>query len=504
MSEVLHLENKRELFVDYYLTDDFNGTALKLHHPTPTNVAIKYDQPWETDDQGSGSFYTTVFQDGDIFRMYYRGHSTNVCYSESEDGINWNKPDLGIIEIEGSNKNNVIFKDVSNSAAFSPFIDLNPNILKSQKYKANMERVTSSINPSEKGINFYSSADGKQFKNFGKEPGIPLMVPNHFDSQNVIFWSEVEAQYVLYARYKVGLNGKLIDPDEYFNRYRNEKLKNSSSKLTAFNATSYPSYIRSIVRSTSPDFENWSEFVPMEYSDTDSITPSAQLYTNQTTPYFRANHIYISLPGRIFFGKIKNPKIVRDTFDIRDDEDFGDCSDGVLMTTRAGSNRYDFTFRESLLRPGIGDKNWTTRNNYPACGVIQTGETEMSIFVQRYYAQTSAYLERLTLRVDGFASLNAGYDEGQMVTKTLDFTGNKLELNYSTSAAGRISVEMLDELGTPIEGYGIDDCDGLIGDEISGYVSWNGSTDLSKISGRPVRVRFVMNDADIYSLRFKS
>ena len=110
----------------------------------------------------------------------------------------------------------------------------------------------------------------------------------------------------------------------------------------------------------------------------------------------------------------------------------------------------------------------------------------------------------MTLRLDGFASLNAGYDEGQMITKTLDFTGNKLELNYSTSAAGRISVEMLDESGTPIEGYGIDNCDGLIGDEISGYVSWNGSTDLSKISGRPVRVRFVMNDADIYSLRFKS
>ena len=174
------------------------------------------------------------------------------------------------------------------------------------------------------------------------------------------------------------------------------------------------------------------------------------------------------------------------------------------MTTRAGSNRYDFTFRESLLRPGIGDKNWTTRNNYPACGVIQTGETEMSIFVQRNYAQTSAYLERMTLRLDGFASLNAGYDEGKMITKTLDFTGNKLELNYSTSAAGRIRVEILDESGTPLEGYGIDDCDDLIGDEISGYVSWRGSTDLSKISDRPVRVRFVMNDADIYSLRFKS
>jgi len=500
LSKTINLENKRELFVDHHFIDNMNGTSLKLHHPTPANVAVKYDQSWETDETGSGSFYTTVFQDGDIFRMYYRGHYTNACYAESEDGINWYKPDLGIIELEGSKKNNVILKDISNSAAFSPFIDLNPNVVKSQKYKANMERATSSIKSLEKGINFYCSFDGRQFKKFGKEPAIPLMMPNHFDAQNVIFWSDVESQYVLYARYKVGVGGKLIDSDEYFNRYINEKSNNSSEKLTSFKTTSYPFYIRSTVRATSPDFENWSEFTPMEFSDTDSITPSAQLYTNQTTPYFRANHIYISLPGRIFFEKIKEPKIFRD----HDSKDFGDCSDGALMTTRAGSNRYDFTFRESLLRPGIGDKNWTTRNNYPACGVIQTGDTEMSIFVQRNYAQASAYLERMTLRLDGFASLNAGYEEGQMITKPLDFSGNKLELNYSTSAAGSIRVEILNESGTPIDGYSLDDCDGLIGDEISGYVSWQGSTDLSKISGKPVRVRFVMNDADIYSLRFES
>ena len=170
------------------------------------------------------------------------------------------------------------------------------------------------------------------------------------------------------------------------------------------------------------------------------------------------------MPARIFFGKLKNHNPLNEAAN-------GDCSDGVLMTTRAGSTRYDFTFRESLLRPGIGDDNWTTRNNYPACGVIQTGGTEMSIFVQRRYSQTAAYLERMTLRLDGFASLNAGYQEGEMVTKLLDFTGNKLELNYSTSAAGRIRVEILDEYGTSIDGYGLDDCDGLIGDEISGYVS---------------------------------
>ena len=493
MSEVLHLENKRELFVDYYLTDDFDGTALKLHHPAPADIAIKYDQPWETEST-CASFYTTVFQDGDIFRMYYRADSRYVCYAESKDGINWDKPNVSLIKHGKSKNNNIILPDCQ--IVFSPFLDTKPGVSQEQKYKANMERAGFKLDPLKKGLNFYSSADGKQFIRIQGDPAIPWTIPNHFDSQNVIFWSEVESQYVMYARYMVGPDGKTIDNDQYM--YKLDLLSNSKDK---YKASDFPTYIRSTVRSTSPDFENWSEFTPMEYSDTDSITPSAQLYTNSTIPYFRANHIYLSLPGRIFFGKIKDPKIMsRDT----DSEDSGDCSDGVLMTTRAGSNRYDFIFRESLFRPGIGDENWTTRNNYPTLGIIQTSKTEISIFVQRRYAQPTAYLERMTLRLDGFASLNAGYDEGQMITKTLDFTGNKLELNYSTSAAGRIKVEMLDESGTPIEGYGIDDCDGLIGDEISGHVSWNGSTDLSKISGQPVRVRFVMNDADIYSLRFEN
>ena len=479
MSETINLENKRELFVDYHFIDNMNGTTLKLHHPTPANIAVKYDQPWETDDQGSGSFYTTVFQDGDIFRMYYRGHITNVCYAESKDGINWDKPALGLFSKKGFEKNNILM-EMPHSRSFFTFLDNRPGVSESEKYKSNMER---NRGVDRDGVNLYASKDGKRFNRFGGDPGVPMTLPNHFDSQNPMFWSEIEQQYVMYARYMVGFDGLLGE------NYRELDLDHR---------------IRSTARATSSDCINWSDFNPMKFSDTDSITPSAQLYTNQTTPYFRANHIYISLPGRIFFKKIKKSYASKGGKYKYYTGGYEDTSDAAFMTTRAGSTRYDFTFRESLLRPGIGDENWTTRNNYPACGVIQTGETEMSIFVQRHYAQTSAYLERMTLRLDGFASLNTGYDEGQMITKPVYFTGNKLELNYSTSAAGSIRVEILDESGTLIDGYGIDDCDGLIGDEISGYVSWKGSTDLSKISGKPVRVRFVMNDADIYSLRFES
>ena len=89
-----------------------------------------------------------------------------------------------------------------------------------------------------------------------------------------------------------------------------------------------------------------------------------------------------------------------------------------------------------------------------------------------------------------------------MVTRPVVFSGDRLEVNYSTSAAGGLRVELQDAAGTPLDGFRFDDCDWLVGDEISRLVSWKGSTDLSGIAGQPVRLRFVLNDADVFSFRF--
>jgi hypothetical protein len=182
----------------------------------------------------------------------------------------------------------------------------------------------------------------------------------------------------------------------------------------------------------------------------------------------------------------------------------GDCADGVLLTSRAGSDRFDCTFQEALVRPGTGDSNWVSRTNYPALGVIQTGPAEMSMFVQRDYGQRTAHLERMTLRLDGFSSVHAPYAGGEMVTRPLTFTGKELEINCSTSAAGGLFVEIQDAGGKPIEGYALADCDEIFTDDVARVVTWKKKgSDVGKLAGRPVRLRFVMKDADLYSLRFK-
>jgi len=173
----------------------------------------------------------------------------------------------------------------------------------------------------------------------------------------------------------------------------------------------------------------------------------------------------------------------------------------VLLTSRGGT-QYDRTFLESLVRPGTDLKNWTARSNYPARGVVQTGPTEMSIYIQRAYGQPAHHLERLTLRIDGFASVHADYKPGELVTKPFTFTGKQLTLNLSTSAAGGIKVEIQDASGQAIPGFALADCSELNTDDLARVVSWKNGSDVSSLAGKPVRLRFHLKDADLYALQF--
>ncbi len=180
---------------------------------------------------------------------------------------------------------------------------------------------------------------------------------------------------------------------------------------------------------------------------------------------------------------------------------FQDTSDAILMTSRGG-NIYDRTFLSGFLRPGIGAQNWVSRTNYPALNVVQTGPTEMSFYVNQDYAQPTSHLRRYSLRLDGFASAQGPYAGGELVTKPLTFTGRELALNFATSAAGSIRVEILDESGTPKAGFSLADAQPQIGNEIERIVTWKNGTDVSSLAGKPVRLRFAIKDADLFSFKF--
>ena len=468
----ISIGDRRELFVDHFLIETLSGTSLQLHSPRDEGIALKFDAPWE----GGFSGYVSIVKIGDKLRAYYRGkpvanrdgsNDESTCCAESADGIHWTRPEVGVYEVQGTRKNNVVLmKAHSATHNLSPFLDEHPGVPESERFKALGGTMESG------GLVAWKSADGLHWEKLAGEPVITkAMVPYKymFDSQNVPFWSAAEKRYLCY--YRVFEGG-----------------------------------IRRIVRSESEDFIKWSPPVLMEYRNPDVEAPIEHLYTNQTHPYFRAPHVHVSIAARFMPGRrvltdeqaaaIKvNPGYFKDT------------SDAIFMTTRPVEGPehrgvYDRTFLEGYIRGGIGAQNWVSRTNYPALNVVQTGPAEMSVYVNQDYAQPTAHLRRYSMRLDGFASLHCAYGGGHAITKPLVFKGRELSLNFSTSAAGGVKVGFEDADGKAIPGFSIDDCVMQIGNEIDRKVTWKSGADVSAVSGKPVRLRFSMKDADIYSFRF--
>ena len=458
--DIVNIGSRLELFVDTFLIEKQNNVQRILHEPKDEGIVLFFDKPWE----GPFCGYVTIIKDDTKYRLYYRGLPEagkdgsaieTTCYAESDDGINWTKPNIGIYEISGTYNNNVI---LANNAPFShnfcPFLDSKPGIPLNEQFKA-------VAGTKETGLFGFTSADGVHW---GKNQDEPIFTKGIFDSQNVVFWSQNENCYVCYFR--------------------------------SWTGGGY-SGIRTVSRTTSNDFIHWSDPVEMDFGD----TPKEHLYTNQTHPYFRAPHIYIATAARFMPNRQVLTEKQAHQLNVNP-KYFKDCSDAVLMTSRGG-NKYDRTFMDGFIRPGIGLQNWVSRSNYPALNVVQTSPTEMSIYVNQNYAQPTAHLHRYALRIDGFVSVHASYNGGEMITKPFYFTGDTLLLNFSTSAAGFIKVEILDLHGNKIEGYELENSKEVIGNEIEKAVTWKGDSNLENLMNKPVRLRFVMKDADLYSLKFR-
>lgn len=225
------------------------------------------------------------------------------------------------------------------------------------------------------------------------------------------------------------------------------------------------------------------------------------LYSNATMPYFRAPHILISLPHRMISEEVI-PRAELQAYGVEFRAIGSAIGDVMLMSSRDGT-RYDRTFMEGFVRPGMERGAWHARSLFASMGVVPTGNGEMSFYVSTHYALPSHQVRRYSLRIDGFASIHAGYHGGTVTTKPIRFSGDKLVLNYWTSAGGNIRVELLNEAGNPLPGYAAADCNKIIGNEIKRIVSWGDKDNVSGLVGKPVRLRFRVVDADLYSLRFE-
>jgi hypothetical protein len=479
MTTVLDLGTRRELFVDHTLIDRLESARLRLHEPVGGGIAIELDRPWE----GPANAGIVVFRYDGHLMLYYRAmtldpgdESGALCVAISDDGVTWTKPPLGLVERAGRRDTNLISDVHGRPLSIVPWLDTRPGVPDGERIKAisseplSGEAHTAFADPAgPKRLVFWVSEDGFTFRRIDPQPELVSCLRNCFDGGNTMFWSEAEGRYLLYYRWYDG---------EWGSGYR------------------------SIARTTSQDLMTWSDSVPMTYGG----TPREQFYINNTQPYFRAPHLYLAPAARFMEGRrvLIDAQIEAIGLKRSHGHHYGnDCSDDVLLTSRAGSTCYDRTFMEAFIRPGLDASAWVSRTNYPLTGILPWGTDDLMLYVSRAYMQESWHIERLLLRLDGFASVTAPWAGGELLTRPITFEGSTLEINYRTSAAGSLRVEVQTAAGVPLPGLALADCPEVIGDEVARVVAWRSGADLRGLIGQPVRLRFVMRDADLFALRFR-
>jgi hypothetical protein len=499
--DALKLDDRREVFWDMFLIDSMQGCEFRQHRPEAREVVLFHDAvPWE----GNNSWLHTVIRDGEKYRMYYLGrqlsmggesganvplHPLYFATAESRDGITWTRPSLDRVPVPRTDKskdapNNLISLEfegkVKGIQLLFPFRDENPACPAEARFKALSSRVE--LPDGRLGLYALRSADGIDWRLMSDKP---VLTGCTFDSYNQAFWDPHAGIYRAYVRHRRG------------------------EELVAA--------VRDIMTATSKDFLLWGELAWLDYGG----VAEEHVYNPNVQPYPRAPHIYVGFPLR-YVQKEWNWHACTVADSGAPSRRGGGWRGGVaprygsaytepwFMHSRDGSHFTRSTEPFIHARRGC----WAYGDNCVASGMVMTtdmwygarhGFEEMSFYVVEAYHETDAVpcrVRRYALRPDGFVSIHAGSQQGVITTKPFIFKGKMLGINVQTAIGGSVSVELLDAQGRPYLGFEKEDCWDIYGDSADHTVFWNGGVDLGKLEGKPIRLRFLLREADLYALKF--
>jgi len=451
----LDVGSAKQVFVDGRFVASSEGVRLVVNRPRPTGERlITGDKPWEDFWVGG---YMSVIQEEDRIRLWYECADTrggdHVAYAESTDGgATWTKPNLGVIEYEGSRDNNLVVGGIHGATVFRN----RPDAQDAERYGMYVGRPNQA---------FYSP-DGFRWTETGKTPFLDKEVNPHLtlDSQNVVFWDTRLGQYVVYARFNVPTSAGTAGIVRSFGRGQSD---------------------------TSGDFGRLD--IVLRPDDHDPV--DLDFYTTAAIQYPFAADAYYAFPAA--YHHTPPPPANDGPIDIQ----FAASRDGI------GWLRPD---RRPIVRLGP-DGAWNAGCLYAGHGLSRQGD-ELSLYYKASDITHGAYpaldrgpggtITRARYRLDGFMSMDASYEGGEFTTPPLVFEGDRLEINFDGSAGGWAQVEILDAQGQPVAGFAQEDADRVTGNAVDKPVTWRGSGDVSALAGTPIKLRFVMRDAKLYAFQF--
>jgi hypothetical protein len=489
-ADVLNVGGRKQLFIDEKFVEQAEGVKWRVNPPLKTGLVLAGTNSWE-----NGLIFgaSTVLEDQGKYRLWYTacpvppGKVTNetyhdffLCYAESTDGTHWLKPDVGIYEWQGSRQNNILMK-VPMEVGGGVFVD--PTAPRDERYKLvgrlygyRDDRFPSSrgTGPEGTGVYAYTSPDGLHWQ-FRPE----RLYPFEADAINMAFYDSDRGTYLAYIRTRIGKGRRSVGVVETTEFHKQWPFGNDQ-----------PGRIP-LALAPSPD----------DPPDVDYYCPAVVKYPWADGAYLMFASVYRHFP---------RPKPGSYLDDGRKYH-----NDGLLDVTLAAS-RDGLKFRRVSREPYLGLGVAGARDSsqiYMTVGMVRQGDELLQYYGGLDYThgmdvalpemKERGGLMQARQRLDGFVSIEAGIEGGRFVTPPLVFSGEHVVLNLDVAVEGEIRVELRDAEGRTLEGYGFADCTPIIGNHLARTVTWkNGSSDLIRLAGSPVRMAFELRLAKLYAFQF--
>ena len=442
-----------QLFVDDVLLARKSGVVRRIHTceklPKPVMVSEK---PWEQNGPDRRIYvYGTVLRDRQTggFRMWYNRNRL-LLLATSADGLQWQRPELGLCELAGSKKNNVVFPHFH-----SPSVVYNERATDpEQRYvMLGCGRVSG------RGYCAAHSADGLRWKLYPKNPVLPSG-----DTCTLAYDPNTQEYLAFHKR-----------THEYRGKPR-----------------------RMVYLATSPDMQSFSEpklvMAPDEKDDAQVESEGGRFSQFYNMSVFGYGGQFLGLVTHFRYTgppKERGPLQSGDDGPIdvqlvhsRDGRAWHRCEDRSPVIPN-GPHAYDAGCILGVINGPVvvGDQLWLY---YTAITTTHGG----------YVPKKEITIALAKWRLDGFVSLQAGRDGGVVETVPLQFSGSRLQVN-ADAAGGSLTVSLLDGAAKPLPGYGHDDCLPLCGDSVRHVVRWK-ERDRLPADG-PLRLQFRLKNAKLFS-----
>ncbi len=499
-----------ELFLDNELLEATPGVSRRLHPPKKhlLNPVVRCER-WCDGDYIQP--YTTMYDaDEKLFKMWGRAGSdwksrrvddnaAYMLYFTSKDGVYWEKPDLGVIEVAGRRDHNIVFtsdlvpKSVSKHS-YGPknfVVPSTPMVPQGKKGffwgvnkhphpRDESERFVALaiVQDHRRGAHIVTSPDGIHWS-CASTPfwQTPHDVSGHGDDclMHLIF-DEAKQKWVIYRRIIPEFSERMIANDSDRERPVVDR------------------YNRSYAYAESDDLREWTNHQHILAMDADD-PPDTELYQFGCQQF---GGIYVGYMS-VYYLRRPQPIDVH-LATSRDGIHFTRVCRGEPFIPHGALGYYDY-MAMACSQPKPVMVNDTVYIYYAALNFPHDLDTSKDAELYRGGAALA------TLKRDRFVSLEtSSVDPGpcRVITKPLTVQHPKLSLNAATWMKGSIRVELLTRDWQPIPGFTEQDAVTIQGDALDHPVRWNGNADVSKLIGQEVRLKFYMTRARLHAMTFSS